>query len=366
MRTRQSIIEDSFSIATSGTHSIDIDLRDKISRITLLPKIINPNAWTAQGHPDEIVSKIELVSGNDVLVSLTGSQAKALGYYSSKHVPVSSLNYMAREWAMVPIDIYFGRFLFDPLCGLDPSLFPNLQLKITHDIDAAMSGAATGYITVKADVFDDFNPDLTHMLISTQLYNLTLVASAVSYIDLPIDYPIRILMSHCFSDTQAPEYQVDSLKLSEAHDKKILFDSPMEELQQYAQCDFPPWSEKVSGRVATSDTSIWITPSYEQTMIPVVTNDQDKVIQMAASTGGQKRLFEAESAALTIEAIARGWAPHGSLPLIYPGEDDLDKYWDVAASLGARLKVTAASSPDTTPTWDLIAQQLRPQPAPGA
>lgn len=363
MRTRQSIIEDSFSIATSGTKSIDIDLKDPISRLTILPRITNPNAWVAIGHPDEIIEKVELVSGNDVLVSLTGSQAKALAYYSCGKVPVSSLNFMALEWAMCPIDIYFGRYLFDPFLALRPDLFANLQLKITHNVDAAMTGATTGYITIKADVFDAEEVDPTHFLISTQLYNLTLVASAVNYIDLPQDFPIRLLMSHCMSDSQAPEYQVDSLRLTEAHDKKILFDSPMEELQQYAQQDFPPWHEKFSCRVPTTAGSFWVTPAFEQTLLLTVSNDTDKVVQMDAATGGQKRQLESEGVS-NVEGIARGWAPHGSCPLVYPGRrDELEDYWDVGAVGGARLKVTNASGCDTTPTWDLIAQQLRPQPA---
>jgi len=363
LRTRQSIIEDSFSIAVSGTKSIDIDLQDIVSRITILPKVINPNAWVDQGHPAEVIQKIELIDGNDTLVSLTGTQAIALGYYSARKVPVSSLNYSALQYAMCPIDIYFGRFLFDTLCGLDPKKFTNLQLKITHDLDAAMAGTAEGYITVKADVFDDVQPEVSHFLISTQLYNLTLVADAVSYIDLPQDYPMRLLMSHCFSDSQAPEYQIDRIKLSEAADKKIIFDSPMEEIQQYAQTDFPPWCEKLSGRMAAADVYFWVTPSFEQTIVFAGTDDSDGVLQMSAATGGQKRKCEA-SAVTEFEAITRGWAPHGSLPLVYPDRnDDLADYWDIGAVGGSRLKVTAAAGPDTTPTWDLIAQQLRPQPA---
>lgn len=357
MKTRHSIISDSFSIATSGIETIDLVGIKPISKITILPKITNPNAWTAQGHPDEIINKIEIVDGSDVIFSMKGSAAKALAYYSSKLVPVSSLNYMALEWAMVPIEIYFGRYLWDKQFGLDPTKFHNPQLKITHDIDAAMSGAATGYVTVAADIFDDDSPEFSHYLMSKEHYNLTLVASAVTYIDLPEDFPMRMMMSHCFSDTQAPEYQVTQLKLTEANDNKIIFDEPMEELQQYFQSQFPPWHEKVSGRAAASVLNFWITPAFEQTIIVMDTDDSNKVINMDAASGGQKRLIEGEGVS-TWEAIARGWAPHGSLPMDFRGADVEADYWSISAAGGARLKVTAASGPDTTPTWDLITQQL--------
>lgn len=361
MKFRHSIIEDSFDIATAATKTIDLVGIDPISRITILPKVTNPNAHVAVGHSVEPIKKIEIIDGSHVILSLTGQEAQALAYYSVKRVPVQSLNYMAREWAMTPIHLYFGRYLYDKALGLDPKKFTNLQLKITHDKALAMTGAAAGSITVAADIFDESPPDFTHYLMQKEHYNLTLVADAVSYIDLPEDFPMRMIMTECYSDSQAPEYQVTQLKLSEAHDKHIIFDEPMEELQQYFQSEFPPWHEKVSGRCSsTTVQSFWITPSFEQTLVLIPSNDQDKVVQMDAATGGQKRTIEAEGAS-TWEAIARGWAPHGSLPIDFRGGDGLDEYWDVKAGGGGRLKVTAAASGlDTTPTWDVITQQLVP------
>ncbi len=359
MRTRHSIIEDSFDISTAGTKTIDLIGTDPISRLSIIPRVTNPNAWVSVGHSVEPITKIELIDGSNVIISLTGQEAIALAYYSTRRVPVSSLNYMAREWAFTPIHIYFGRDLWDPEVGLDPKHFTNLQLKITHNKALAMTSAAAGTLTVAADLFDDNPPDFKGYLMSKQHHNLTLVADAVSYIDLPEDFPLRMIMSSCYSDSQAPEYQVSQLKLSEAHDKKIIFDEPMEELQQYFQSEFPPFSEKVSGMVSgTSVQSFWITPAFDQTISLTVSDDSDKVIQMDAGTGGQKRQIEGEGAT-TWEAIARGWAPHGSLPIDFRGQDFLDQYFNIGLANGARLKVTAAAGPDTTPTWNTITQQYK-------
>lgn len=362
MKTRHSIIEDSFDIATAATKTIDLIGIDPISRITILPKVTNPNAHVAVGHSLEPVKKIEIIDGSNVILSLTGFEAQALAYYSVKKVPVCSLNYMAREWAMTPVHLYFGRYLWDRELGLDPKRFTNLQLKITHDKALAMTGAAAGTITVAADIFDESPPSFMGYLMAKEHYNLTLVASSVNYIDLPEDYPVRMMMTECYSDSQAPEYQVTNLKLSEAHDKHIIFDEPMEELQQYFQSEFPPWHEKVSGRCsATAVQSFWITPSFEQTIVIVPTGDADKVVQMDYGSGGQKRQIEAEGGT-TWEAVARGHAPHGSLPIDFRGKDNLDEYWDIGKAGGARLKTTtnpANGGPDTTPTWDVIMQQLR-------
>lgn len=356
MNYRQSIIEDSFSIATSGTKTIDIPKGMKISRLTLLPKVTNPNAYVAVGHPDEIVSKIELIDGNNVLFNLTGTQAKALGFYSSRMVPVSAVNYMALQWSFCPIDIYFGRYLWDREYGLDTDRFTNLQLKITHDIDASMTSATTGYITVKADVFDQNPPSFSGYFKAQQFYNLTLVASAVNYIDLPGDLPIRLLLTHCFSDTQGPEYQVDSLKLTEGGDNRIILNSPMEEIEAYCLGDFPKWYEKMYGGLITTARNYWGTPSYEQSVATVEASDGNSTIYLSP-TGGQKRIILGE-AACNFEGFVFGYAPHGSVPLVYPRQDIPEEYWDVAAAKGARLQVNVAASPDTTPTWDVLLQQL--------
>jgi len=356
MKSRISMIEDSFDISTSGTKIIDLAGKDPISRLVIFPKITNPNAYTAQGHPDECISKIELVDGHNVIFSLKGTEARALSYYTQKKVPLSCLNYMALQWSMCPIEIYFGRYLWDREYGFDPKKFTNPQLKITHDLDAAMDTTSTGYITVTADIFEDEPPSFTKCLMSTELQNITQVASAVNYVDFPEDYPIRFIMLHQFSDSQAPEYNVASFKLTEAMDKKILWDGDMEDYQQIMATIYPPWTEKVYGRMAATDVYFWITPAFEQTILFVGTDDSDGVLQMSAATGGQKRKTEA-SALTVFEAVAYGHAPHGTTPIPIGDIMNPADAWNVGQKGGGRLKLTNHASVDTTPTMDIVIQQ---------
>ena len=359
MKTRHSVISDSLSIATDGISTIDLENIGPISRITLLPKVINPNAWVAVGHPDEIISKIEIIDGSDVLFSMSGGEARALAYYSTKNIPVCSLNNMALEWSFAPIDIYFGRYLWDKEMSFDPSRYSNPQLKITHAIAAHMTAAATGYVTVVADVFDESPPRPAGMLIQKVHHNLTLVIGAVSYVDLPDDLPIRLIIAGSYSDSQGPEYQVTQIKLSEAGDKHLIFDEPTEELEAYFCSQYPPWHEKVSMGVKVAHDSFWITPSYEQTVMLLGTNDSDGILQMTTASGGQKRTVEA-SVAATAEGIAHGWCPNGMIPFDFRGPDSgPGDYWDVKRGGGAKFKYTAAAGPDTTPTWNTVIQSYR-------
>ena len=359
MRTRHSVIEDSHSIAVNGIHTFDLENMGPVSRITILPRVTNPNAWVSVGHPDEIISNIQIIDGSDVLFAMSGGEARALAYYSTGKVPVSSLNSMALEWSYAPIDIYFGRYLWDKELAFDPSQYSNPQLKITTVIAAHMTAAATGFVTVVADVFDEAPPSISGMFIQKVHHNLTLVAAAVSYVDLPDDLPIRLMMVGSYSDSQAPEYQVTQLRLSEAGDKHLIFDEPLDELCSYFCSQYPPWHEKISTQVKVAHDSFWITPAFEQTVTMVGTNDSDAPAQMVAASGGQQRTVEA-SAVTTVEGIARGWCPNGMVPLDFRGPDTGPAdYWDVKKGGGAKLRFTAAAGPDVTPTFNTVIQSFR-------
>jgi hypothetical protein len=356
-KTRQSVIRKDYSIATNGTHIFDLNLDDMISRIVINPKVTNPNAYVAVGHPDEIITKIEIVDGSDVIVSLDAMQAKAMAFYGAYARPVSAMNYMALQWSFSPICIYFGRYLGDPKYMLDPNQFNNLQIKISTVIAAAMTGTTVGYIDIVADLLrkEAFQPE--GFLSAKELEAITIVASAVHYTDLPSDLPIRQLLGVCFSDTQAPEYQVASFELYEAQKKNLILDYDMEDYQSVVQSEFRPFTEKIYGQALTTDRNFWITPAFERVAVLNDYGEANSVIT-PESTGGQKAIISAEANAI-FEGIVHGWAPHGSCPYVYPLLDDEEGYWNVREAGSGTLRINFHADADTTPTYDVCVQQLR-------
>lgn len=357
MTFRQSVIRKDQSIASDGISIFDIVGDEPISRITIVPKVTNGASYVALGHPDECIPKIEIVDGSDVLISLSASQARALAYYSSKQSPVGALNYMALQWSMCPIQLYFGRFLNDPEFALDPTKYNNLQIKIQHVIAASMTGASAGTMDIVADVMSPEYSDPKGLFISKELIELDTISLAVNYTDLPTDLPIRILMGHCFSDTQAPEYNVSEFELYEGNRKNLLIAYDMEDYQQCMQSVFPPIHEKIYGQVLTSDRNFWITPAFERIVVLNAYGEEDKVIT-PESTGGQKLIASGEGSAV-IEGIIQGWAPNGSTPFFFPGIDTPDGYWNLQKEGSGTLKTTFHTDVDTTPTWNLVTQQLQ-------
>lgn len=355
--TRQSVIRKDWSIASSGTDVFDIKLDDLISRVTIIPKITNPNAYVAIGHPDECLPKIQIVDGSDVLVDGSAIQLKPVAFYGTKNQPVSAMNYMALQWSFSPIEIYFGRFLFDPKYALNPGMFRNLQIKVQHNVDASMTSASTGYIDIIVDVM---NPDMFQpegFFTTKVLHELSITQSATEYVDLPQDNPIRQLTGVCFSDTQAPEYNVDTFELYMGQKKHLLVDYDMEDYQTAIQSLFPAWTEKIYSQLLTTDRNFWITPAFERVVVLSDYSEANRV-PTPESTGGQKLIASAE-ATVNVEGIVRGHAPHGSTPFIFPHLDDEQYYTDLSPQGGGTLKVVFGSSADTTPTWDVMVQQLR-------
>jgi len=357
---RQSIIQEDLSIVPSGTWIKDLSGEDPISRLTILPIITNPNAWVNSAHPDEAITKIELVDSSQVIFSMDAAAARGLAYVGTGHFPVTSLNYSALQWAMCPIEIYFGRDLWDPEYALDPAWFKNLQLRITHDLDAYMAGATVGYLNVYADVFNKGAVSPKGYLLAQDTWDKTCVSAAKEYIDLPTDFPVRLVMLKNLSDTQAPEYQVDRVKLTVAHDKTIIFNILMERYQQLMQSLLPPYTEKVSGRMAATDVYFWMTAAFEPTIVFAGTSDSDGVLQMSAATGGQKRKCEA-SAVTEFEAIARGHSPNGCVPLFLGDKNNPSDAIDFKSEGGGQVELTFATnaSIDTNDTYHIITQQYR-------
>ena len=353
---RQSVIRKAQSIAADGTSIYDISGDEPISRISIIPHVTNGASYVPLGHPDECIPKIEIVDGSDVLISLSASQARALMFYSVKGQPVSCVNYMPGQWSMCPITLYFGRFLNDPEFALDPRKYNNLQIKIQHVIAASMTGASVGTMDIVADVMSPEYSEPKGLFIAKELIELDTIADAVNYTDLPTDLPVRILMGHCFSDTQAPEYNVASFELYEGNRKNLLIAYDMEQYQQIMASAFPPFHEKIYGEATVADRNFWITPAFERV---VVVNDywEGNNVVTPESTGGQKAIISGE-ARCVFEGVVQGWAPNGSTPFFFPGIDTPEGYWNLQKEGSGTLKTTFHGDVDTTPTWNVVAQQL--------
>jgi len=92
MNYRLASLLSSEAVNTAGTKTIDVNLAKPISRISIQMKGTN-NGSVPTAHPQNMLSKIELVDGSNVLFSLSGLQARSLNFYERGLLPYSIIEY---------------------------------------------------------------------------------------------------------------------------------------------------------------------------------------------------------------------------------------------------------------------------------
>ncbi|NVM24083.1 MAG: hypothetical protein HWN68_20180, partial [Desulfobacterales bacterium] len=172
-------------------------------------------------HPAAQVSRIEIVDGSDILYSLSARQIEALMFYNTRKSRGRILEYRNDNENFMVLDMYMGRYLWDPILALDPRKFSNPQLKITHN--KALGGGAPDAATLEvfADVFDEKPVTPIGFISAREYYAWTSPASAANeYVDLPNDYPIKRIGIETFKADYWWDNTVSEVELDEENKKR--------------------------------------------------------------------------------------------------------------------------------------------------
>jgi len=262
MNYRQTTMLDHESIATAGTRSLDITLKDVISRICIQLKATNTDN-TPIAHPANMLSKIEVVDGSDVLFGLSGKELIADQFYSQRKTPFVINNYLTGVMSVVTFEILFGRNLYDPLYALDPTKFKNPQLKITHNLAAGGCSSTVATMEVVADIFDQKEVSPVGFFMKKEHVSYTLEASANEYVDLPVDHTMRKLIIMSLVSDKMPWQLFNEVKLSEDNDKRVPVNDKTSDLLKYFGAQFPKIKESIEGATADSTKDFFCMSTYE-------------------------------------------------------------------------------------------------------
>jgi hypothetical protein len=343
------------SATTPATKTIDLDLTEIISRIHLNIRATN-NLNVLTAHPAKIIKKLEIVDGSDVLFSLSGTEAQAIAEIGTDKQPVDVISYMNNDEIQPSMNIFFGRHLWDTRYAFDPKKFTNPQLKISHDL--ALGGSAPDAMTlaVYADLFDEKAVSPEGFFMSKENFKYTPSALAHKYIDLPTDYPYRMLVPQTLSSGKQMGEVLSNIKLSENMDKKVVMDALTKDIIKLLLTETSPVVENILAYVGTTATTIYCKTGYEG----IAVGNQYGGAQYATSFGGVAGgTFTAYSAtAYYLKMLVRGWCPHGCYNILPGNKDDPDDWYDPSALKSLRLDLTADSSPGSDDV-NVITQQLR-------
>ena len=341
---------------TAGTKVIDINIKDMISRLTIIVIGTNSNS-TPVGHPTQIVKQVDIVDGSNVLHSLRGCYTAGVAFYGSLSQPHTYLNFGVNGKVKAVMPIYFGRQLWDQELALDPGQFNNLQLKIEHNYELGGCTLSACTIEVWADVFDDRPEAVKGFLMAKSHWTKTLVASTTDYVDLPTDHPIRLVMPAALSKTEEPNVNIDNIKLSEEQDKRVLIECNTKQALKFFEAGYPIVNEQCEGvLVANTDKHCFLSPCKDIQLNPVMSADSDGVIH-APWSGGYDRLLDA-SVGGTFTMGVTGRSFHGIIPFPIGRIGNIDDWWDTPSLGSARIKMVTGAG-DTSALYELLLQQYR-------
>ena len=355
MNYRKASILEQEDATTAKTKTIDITLSDVISRLQIKFNSTN-STHLPIGHFAKQISKVELVDGSDVLMSLTGQQIEALMFYEYEKGRNYEMEYRNGCENRMVLDLLFGRWLWDKDLAFDPKRFKNPQLKIAHNLVLGGRTPTASTLEVAADCFDEKPVTPMGWLMSKELYAWTSAsAQAYEYIDLPTDYIIRRILLQTYKEDLWWDNIVSQIRVSEDNDKKLPWDIDAYDLMQYVNTLYGQYEETLVGTTpAVAANQRWyVTPTEVPIVLLSAIGSATSMGTDAEATGGYFRIQN--TAVQAFRALIRGIIPHGMLPLDAGDMSDLTDWYDVRKKGSVKLRVKAGGTADLK----VILQQLR-------
>lgn len=348
-------------VGPAATETIDINLSQPLSSIELIWQTTVVTAAAMLAPHVACISRIELVDGSDVLVSLSGEEAQALAFYATGKMPANLISVKATEFMKSVIPIHFGRKLFDRELALDPKRFGNLQLKITHSEAAANASVIVNQLSVRGYVFDKRPVTPLGFLMSKEIKDYTPVASGFEYTKLPADFPYRLLMLRQKSTTIEPNAALGLLKLSIDTDKRIPIEMTGDEILLKIIVPMGAIVERFLGADAVTATDLFGTPTADVQALAEVDAD---IIAAAddysqATITNNKYAWSTAVNCLYFSFRAAGFCPHSCLGIPMGDLAEIEDWFDPKGIEDLRLITQGAAAVGTSPKAQIVIQQLR-------
>ena len=366
MINRLVYLENAKVLADSGEVTVDITVRDPITRLWFYMSATNGGTTNAANPLGDCIDAAELIDGSQVLWSLDGRQALAHHTYRLGRMPkqvISELPSNPNEWHSA---MHFGRFPGDPQYAFDPTRFVNPQFRFKWNLANVNAVGASGYLTatgrltVVAEVLDGV-PAPLGMLCAKEHYTWVTSSGGVEYIDLPRDLHYRAMMVRAYKAATYTNGVVSKLKLSCDGGKVIPFEIDMFDLLFLMAAD---------GRVfdyrhvfhAGSGYTLYPLLKYEENL-ELISEDIADAVFMYPNYGYGSQTLTLEVAGVdysprcNIGAHVTGMCPLGFVWLPFGQPDDPSTWFDAPSFGSLRLEATGAVA---TGAGEIVLEQLRP------
>lgn len=343
------------SLGTSGTEIIDIRVKDPITALRFYCRF---TATTGERiAPDlDVMSKIEIVDGSDVLFSLSGTELAAHHFYEGGNFLYITAGNLLNDGARFALQINFGRFFRDPLLALDPSRHRNPQLRVTWNVATPQALGSAFQMQVIAEVFDEKIISPIGFLRTTEFKSYSPGATSYEYTDLPTDLVIRKLYLQTKEFGTAATQQLTDIKLSEDNDKKIPFDMDDESWAHLCAMLYGSIMQNFWAQTRGVTGNVYGAPCKYETVAGINTTDYigGRIVGM---TGGLFT-FACDVTTDIMNGIFSGFLPYFVWCYPFGDEKDPEDWYDPSGVGSLRLRVQSGSA-SSGATFNIMLQQLR-------
>jgi len=338
MKTRDAVICYQETEKDTATAVKDLDLVEPISAIDLEVECTNGATSNKGNYISDIVTKVEIVDGSEVLYGLNMSQLEAMQFYKTGKLPTM----FPSEWGggvqRHKAKILFGRYLWDRDYNFDATRCTNPQLKVTFNKAVIRAAAGDGFaigdnilLTVVAKVFKDV-PAAGKFLLQKQIENFTSVGSGEKRVDLPTDYVYRMLLLRFWLQGKDIDEIMSDAKLTCDTDAFIPFNRKVKQLDAEALEKFGASRLKHDIFCSHQETVRLLhnkepdmRPFYQSNTIPDIVG-----IDYQWSSEMKLNMFDHAGAADTTDRkltmVEEGHALHATLPVTF-GRYDVPEDW---------------------------------------
>ena len=351
MKYRMVELQKSRLETANTTRTIDLDIATPISRIVIRMKGTNTTS-TPVGHPAEMISKIEIIDGSDVIYSASGVEAGAVNFLENGELPFYCCEYELPIEVCATAQLNFGRNLWDRELALDPKRFTNLQLKVTNAVASGGSTAGTCTLAIFAYVFEDSPPTPRGFLMTKELKSYTVVNAQHEYTELPKDYPFRFVILQCYDDNMPPNTIFGNLKFTIDTDRRIILNDIS--MTEYLKAHVP--MDKVEEEFAGLGSTVLpydIASTYDNYGVGVGRRAFSGTLFVNQPAG--KTIPVTGNAGVSFAVKAVGYCAFGAMNLIQSDKMDPASWLDPRGTMSVKLDVTGGGAG----TAYIITQQER-------
>ena len=368
MKTRDAIIEYQKTLDDAGTLVKDLDLVDPVSAIALEFQSTNGSTSNKGNYLSDVITKIEIVDGSEVLYSVSQSQLEALHFYKTGKTPALFPSEWASGAQRHACLLLFGRHLWDQEFAFDCQRFKNPQIKITTNIAAITAASATTAIvsgslkgTIVAKVMEE-GPRPSKYLMAKEIESFTSATSGEKRIELPTDKVYRMLMGRFWVQLSDIDEIITDLKLTCDSDKFIPINRKVQQLDAEALALFG--RSRLKHDILTShQTAFRLLHNKEpelQVFLATALLYDIVGINYAWSSEGKLELAShagaADSTDRKFTMVEEGHALHATLPIPFGIMSNPDTWFDPLSYKKVELVLTQA----VAASCQIVLEQVRP------